>query len=80
MSGIGVIIIILSLFPFMGQPSPKTVIDVVLKLRQGFANANWGTILLTSLTILIELALTLAVLGAIDSLLTSVIADNENAG
>jgi SulP family sulfate permease len=138
MSGIGIIIIILSLFPFMGQPSPKTVIDVVLNLPQGFANANWEAIILASLTIaviyvfprvskivpgslvallflspmaavigfkvpligsipkglpelkigevfnydmshvtiLIELALTLAVLGAIDSLLTSVIADN----
>jgi sulfate permease, SulP family len=122
----------------MGQPSPKTVIDVVLNLPQGFANANWEAIILASLTviviyifpkiskivpgslvallcispmsavigfevpligsipkglpelkigevfnydishvtILIKLALTLAVLGAIDSLLTSVIADN----
>jgi sulfate permease, SulP family len=138
MSGIGIIIIILSLFPFMGQASPKTVIDVVLNFSQGFANANWEAIILASLTIaviyifpkisknvpgslvallfispmsvaigfevpligsipkglpelkigevfnydlyhvtiLIELALTLAVLGAIDSLLTSVIADN----
>ncbi len=138
MSGIGIIIIILSIFPFMGQASPKTVIDVVLNLPQGFANANFDAVILASLTvaiiyifpkisktipgslvallfisfmsvaigfevpligsipkglpelkigevfnydmshvtILIELALTLAVLGAIDSLLTSVIADN----
>ncbi len=138
MSGIGIIIIILSLFPFMGQASPKTVIDVVIQLPQGLANANWDAVILASMTLfviyllpkiskaipgsliallaispmssimgfevpligpipngipelkissilsydmsylslLVELALTLAVLGAIDSLLTSVIADN----
>lgn len=138
MSGIGTIIIILSIFPFMGQTSPKKVIDVFLQLPKGLANVNWEAVTLSSLTIfviyllpkisksipgslvallaitplstimgfdvpligsiptglpelkvgsifnydmsylnlLVELALTLAVLGAIDSLLTSVIADN----
>ncbi len=138
MSGIGIIIIILSIFPFMGQASPKKVTDVFLQLPQGLSNANWEAVILSSLTIfliyllpkiskaipgslvallvisplpvlmefevpligsipkglpelkigaifsydmanlslLIKLALTLAVLGAIDSLLTSVIADN----
>lgn len=138
MSGIGIIIIIFSIFPFIGQVSPKKVTDVFLQLPHGLTKANFGAIVLSSLTILliyllpriakaipgsliaililtplsiilelevpkiesiprgfpelkigsilsydisnltllIEFSMTLAVLGAIDSLLTSVIADN----
>ncbi len=140
MTGIGVIIIILSIFPFVGLDSPKTVIDVVKNLdvvfstfnsEAGFvATATIGIIYLfpqitrsvpsalvalillsvvaywadlnipvigeipaglpeikisaiagltlenLNINLLVELALTLAILGAIDSLLTSVIADN----
>ena len=138
MSGIGIIIIILSLFPFIGQASPKKVIEVIFQLPQALAKTNWEAVILSGMTLfviylipkfskiipsslvallfispfsivmefkvpligsipmgipelkigeifnydmshlslLIKLALTLAVLGAIDSLLTSVIADN----
>ncbi len=137
MSGIGFIIIILQIFPFMGQVSPKSIVGVFKEFPSGLANFNVEAMLLTSATIaiiyifpkitksipstlvallllttlstwtdlnvpiigeipsglpelrigeihfsalglglIIKLALTLALLGAIDSLLTSVIADN----
>jgi SulP family sulfate permease len=137
MTGIGVIIIILQIFPFMGQISPKSIIDVFKQLPTGLQNINLDAVLVGSatiaiiyvfpkvtkavpsslvamlavtlianwmdldvpligeipsgipelqisqfslsglnLTLIVELALTLALLGAIDSLLTSVIADN----
>jgi len=137
MSGIGVIIIILQVFPFMGQASPKSIVEVFKQLPTGLQNINMEAVLLAGATIaiiyifpkitkaipsslvallavtlfanlmeldvpligeipngipelqiskfsisglevtlIVELALTLALLGAIDSLLTSVIADN----
>jgi SulP family sulfate permease len=137
MSGIGVIIIILQIFPFMGQVSPKSIIEVFKQLPTGLQNFNLEAVLVAgatiaiiyifpkitkavpsslvallavtlfanlaeldvpligeipngipelqisqfsisglNLTLIVELALTLALLGAIDSLLTSVIADN----
>ena len=138
MTGIGGIIIILQIFPFFGQTSPKKVIDVVSNLADVIPAINWGAVFLagstiaiiylfpkitkavpsplvalilmtvvtssvgldvpligaipssmpelklgtmfsihaSDVTLIVELALTLALLGAIDSLLTSVIADN----
>jgi SulP family sulfate permease len=138
MSGIGVIIILLQLFPAIGQPSPKTTIDVVQTIAPAFSNINTWALLYCAITIaiiylfpkitkavpstlvalllvtilsvvlgntvpvigeipqgfpplrigeimsvpsdfyvtILEAALTLAALGAIDSLLTSVVADN----
>ena len=137
MSGIGVIIIILQIFPFMGQASPKSIVEVFKQIPTGLQNINLEAVLVAgstiaiiyifpkiskaipsslvallavtlvanvteldvpligeipsgipelqisqftlsglNLTLIIELALTLALLGAIDSLLTSVIADN----
>lgn len=137
MSGIGVIIIILQVFPFMGQASPKSIIEVFKQLSTGLQNINLEAVMVAgatiaiiyifpkitkavpstliallamtlvanytdldvpligeipsgipelqisqfsisglNLTLIIELALTLALLGDIDSLLTSVIADN----
>ena len=137
MSGIGIIIIILQIFPFMGQASPKSIIAVFKQLPTGLQHINVEAMLVTGATIaviyifpkitrvipsslvalltvtlianwtslsvpligdipsgipelqiskfslsglelglIIKLALTLALLGAIDSLLTSVIADN----
>ncbi|MBK7291832.1 MAG: SulP family inorganic anion transporter [Chitinophagaceae bacterium] len=138
MSGIGVIIILLQLFPAIGLASPKTTIDVVQEIVPALGNINSWAILYAGLTILIiylfpkitkavpstlvallaitglsiildksvpiigdipqglppihiegllsikpgfytmilEAGVTLAALGAIDSLLTSVVADN----
>ncbi len=138
MSGVGLIIVILQLFPFAGLGSAKSTFAVIQDLPRLFSEANLSAILLGSLTIAIyylfpkitkaipsalvaliaatlvayftkmdvpligeipsglpsfqlgnilsvdssayslvfEYALVLAVLGSIDSLLTSVIADN----
>ena len=138
MSGIGGIIILLQIFPFIGQASPKNVIDVLSHIPDIMPVINWEAVIISSstvaiiylfprftkavpstlvalismtivttwfglempvigsipsslpelklgaianintsdITLIIELALTLALLGAIDSLLTSVIADN----
>ncbi|MGP0565774.1 MULTISPECIES: SulP family inorganic anion transporter [unclassified Nitrospina] len=137
MTGIGVIIIILQIFPFMGQKSPKTIPAVFHELPKALTTINWEAVLVATATIaiiyifpritktipstlvalfvvsgisgwvglnvpligdipdgfpelrigdmsldgmkmglIIKLALTLSLLGAIDSLLTSVVADN----
>lgn len=138
MSGIGVIIILLQLFPAMGQASPKTTIDVVKEIVPALSNIDIYALMYAAITILIiylfpkitkavpstlvallavtilavilkhdvpvigdiptgipplhiaglftidsklytlilEAGVTLAALGAIDSLLTSVVADN----
>ena len=138
MSGIGVIIILLQLFPAIGQPSPPTTIDVVRQIGPALSAINVWALFYAALTVIIvygfpritravpgtlvalvgvtilsivlqknvevigtipsglpglqvnklftidpslygqiiRVAITLAALGAIDSLLTSVVADN----
>ena len=138
MSGIGVIIILLQLFPALGQTSPQKTYEVVTSIGPALSNVNTWALMYSLLTIgiiylfpkitkaipstlvallvvtllsiflkkdvpvigdipqgfpplrfgdilnvssdlyvlILESALTLAALGAIDSLLTSVIADN----
>lgn len=138
MSGVGLIIVLLQLYPLVGVAAPKSTIGVITELPRFFANLNLAALGLGALTILIyylfprvtkvvpsalvalvsvsllsyflkldvpvigeipsglpalkigemlsidpaayllilEYALVLAVLGSIDSLLTSVIADN----
>ncbi|MBN2044228.1 MAG: SulP family inorganic anion transporter [Anaerolineales bacterium] len=138
MSGVGLIIVLLQIFPFAGVSAPKSTLAVITELPRFFSELNWAAIGLGIFTILIyylfpritkavpsalvglivaslgayflrldvpligdipsglpslqigallnvdtgayllilEYALVLAVLGSIDSLLTSVIADN----
>ncbi len=138
MSGVGLIIVILQLFPFAGLPASKSTISVIQNLPELFTGANYSALLLGAITIaiyylfpkitkaipsalvalivasliayfvqmdvpvigeipsglpsfqlagmfsidasaygmILEYAVVLAVLGSIDSLLTSVIADN----
>jgi sulfate permease, SulP family len=136
MTGIGVIIILLQIFPMLGHVSPKTIPDIITNIRKPLSDIHWTSVLLTILTmaiiyifpkitktipgtlvaligltvaaqfsfhdvaiigdipkglpslhfdmfeaiidfqIIIIPAVTLAALGAIDSLLTSVVADN----
>jgi SulP family sulfate permease len=138
MSGVGLIIVILQIFPFVGLESAKSTIGVILDLPRLFSDTNVSALILGVITIaiyqffpkitkaipsalvalivatligyfakmdvpligeipsglpafqlggilnvdasayalIIEYALVLAVLGSIDSLLTSVIADN----
>jgi SulP family sulfate permease len=138
MSGVGLIIVLLQLYPFVGVTAPKSTIAVLNEIPRFFTEFNWAALGLGALTVLIyylfprvtkaipsalvalvsvsllsfflnldvpliaeipsglpslkidgllsidsgayiliiEYALVLAVLGSIDSLLTSVIADN----
>jgi len=138
MSGVGLIIVLLQIYPFAGVSPPATTLGVITEIPRLFAELNWAALGLGALTVLIyylfprvtktipsalvaligatllgyflrlkvpligdipsglpslqidgllsidpaayllilEFALVLAVLGSIDSLLTSVIADN----
>lgn len=138
MSGVGLIIVVLQIWPFLGSASPKTTLEVFTRINEPLASINWAAVGLGALTvavfylfpritkavpsalvallagtaaslllglnvpvigdipsglpalkigelfnvspadylIVIEFALILAMLGSIDSLLTSVIADN----
>ncbi|MEJ2601179.1 MAG: SulP family inorganic anion transporter [Anaerolineales bacterium] len=138
MSGVGLIIVVLQIWPFLGSASPKSTLEVFTRLNEALAAINWGAVGTGLLTvavfylfpritkavpaalvallvgtaaalllrldvpvigdipsglpslkigamltaspsdylIVLEFALVLAMLGSIDSLLTSVIADN----
>lgn len=53
MTGIGVIIILLQLFPMLGYDSPKTIPDIVTNLGHPISNIHWPSLVLTVLTMLI---------------------------
>lgn len=138
MSGVGLIIVALQIWPFLGTASPKSTLEVFTRINVPLTNINWPAVGLGALTVLVfygipritkavpsalvaliagtvtavllnldvpvigdipsglppikigelvsvssadylivlEFALVLAMLGSIDSLLTSVIADN----
>ncbi len=51
MNGIGLIIIILQLFPLVGLSSPKTIVDILLSLGDALANINMQALFLALGTI-----------------------------
>ncbi|PLX17041.1 MAG: sodium-independent anion transporter [Salinivirgaceae bacterium] len=51
MSGIGIIIIVLQLFPMMGLSSPSKIIDVFIKLPEAISNFNYLAIIVTIVTV-----------------------------
>lgn len=53
MSGIGVIIILLQLFPLLGQPSPDSTINVIRKFPEALLGIRWIALLYSIITILI---------------------------
>ena len=53
MSGVGLIIVILQLFPFVGLDSAKSTLDVVQDIPRLFAEANISALLLGAITIVI---------------------------
>ncbi len=53
MSGIGVIIIVLQIFPFFGQRSPKNIIDIFAGMPELLGQINFAAVLLASATIAI---------------------------
>jgi sulfate permease, SulP family len=53
MSGIGAIIILLQIFPFLGQVSPKGTINVLKALPSASASLNWTAALIGAGTIMV---------------------------
>jgi SulP family sulfate permease len=53
MTGIGVIILLFQVYPFLGHPSPKGTFDIFLELGTPLADLNWQSIGLGSFTIAI---------------------------
>jgi sulfate permease, SulP family len=53
MSGIGVIIILLQVFPALGSSSPKTTIEVVQRIGNAISNVDYYALLFASITIAI---------------------------
>jgi len=53
MSGIGIIIILLQLFPLIGMPSPTKIIDVFEQFPSSVVNGNYHSVFLAMGTILI---------------------------
>ena len=50
MTGIGAIIILLQIFPMLGQRSPSAVLDVVLTIGTALSAINWAALVLAVLT------------------------------
>ncbi len=50
MTGIGTIIILLQVFPMLGQRSPSAVLDVVLTIGTALSAVNWAALILAVLT------------------------------
>ena len=82
MTGIGVIIILFQVYPFLGHVSAKNTIGIFLNLATPFSDLNWGAIGLGSLTIaiiylfpLITKAVPSALVALIVATLVSFLAD-----
>lgn len=54
MSGVGLIIIILQLWPLLGSKSPKSTIEVITKIAEPLAVINWPAVLLGLLTLVVN--------------------------
>lgn len=53
MSGIGLIIIILQIFPFFGASSPKTILGIFSNVGEALGNINLQAVILASVTVAI---------------------------
>lgn len=51
MSGVGLIIITLQVWPFLGAASPKTTLDVFTQISTPLSQINWGAVLLGGITV-----------------------------
>ncbi|MBP7776219.1 MAG: SulP family inorganic anion transporter [Acidobacteria bacterium] len=73
MTGIGTIIILLQIFPMLGQRSPSAVLDVVLTVGTALSAINWAALALAVLTyaiIVVTPKLTTAVPATLVALLS----------
>ncbi|GAA5220541.1 SulP family inorganic anion transporter [Membranihabitans marinus] len=53
MTGIGVIIILLQIFPFFGKSSPKKITDIILNIQTAVTDINVSAVIIAGLTIAI---------------------------
>jgi len=54
MSGVGVIIVLLQVWPLLGSPSPKSTFEVVSHIQEPLSAINWGAVFLGLLTLSIN--------------------------
>ena len=55
MSGVGIIIVLLQLWPLLGSKSPKSTVEVVTKIGEPLANINWAALGLGLFTLAVNL-------------------------
>lgn len=53
MSGVGLIIIALQLWPFLGSPSPKNTLKVFTDIAEPLSQINWHAVLLGAITVVV---------------------------
>ncbi len=73
MTGIGIIIILLQIFPMLGHPSPSAIIEIVLRIGEPLQAINWLAVLLALSTLAITLGvgrITKRVPGTLVALIT----------
>lgn len=51
MSGVGLIIIVLQIWPFLGSASPKSPLEVFTRITEPFAAVNWSAVMLGVITV-----------------------------
>ena len=56
MSGVGVIIVLLQLWPLLGSKSPKSTLDVVTRIGEPLAEINWAAVGLGVFTLAVNYA------------------------
>ncbi|MCA3580506.1 MAG: SulP family inorganic anion transporter, partial [Bradyrhizobium sp.] len=51
MSGVGLIIIVLQIWPFLGSASPKSPLEVFTRIAEPIAAVNWSAVMLGAITV-----------------------------
>jgi len=54
MSGVGVIIVLLQVWPLLGSASPKSTVDVVMRIGEPLSQINWAAVGLGTLTLAVN--------------------------
>lgn len=73
MSGVGLIIVCLQVWPLLGSPSPKSTFEVVSRIQEPLSVINWSAVFLGLLTLAINYLFPL-VTKAVPSVLVALIA------
>ena len=54
MSGVGLIIVFLQIWPLLGEKSPKSVIEVFTQIGKPLSHINWAAVALGTLTVIVN--------------------------